>query len=80
MHFSRQVVGRFVGSRLTTDGGVLLVRREDRKIGLLRRLVACFTDARQPERIEHELSECWRSASTAGAGLRRPERSRGAAP
>jgi len=57
VHFSRQVVGRFVGSRLTTDGGVLLVRREDRKIGLLRRLVACFTDARQPERIEHELSE-----------------------
>ena len=25
-HFSRQVVGRFDGSRLTTDGGALLLR------------------------------------------------------
>ena len=56
-HFSRQVVGRFDGSRLTTDGGALLLRQADRKIGLLRRLAACFTDARQPERIDHELGE-----------------------
>ena len=56
-HFSRQVVGRFDGSRLTTDGGGLLLRQTDRKIGLLKRAVRCFTDHRQPERIEHELSE-----------------------
>lgn len=56
-HFSRQVVGRFDGSRLTTDGGGLLLRQSDRKIGLLRRVVRCFTDGRDPERIEHELSE-----------------------
>ncbi len=56
-HFSRQVVGRFDGSRLTTDGGGLLLRQADRKIGLLRRVVGCFTDTRQPERIEHELGE-----------------------
>jgi hypothetical protein len=55
-HFSRQVVGRFDGSRLTTDGGALLLRQADRKIGLLRRLVGCFRDARQPERIGHELA------------------------
>ena len=54
-HFSRQVVGRFDGSQLTTDGGSLLLRQTDRKIGLLRRLGGCFTDARQPERVEHEL-------------------------
>jgi Transposase DDE domain group 1 len=29
----------------------------DRKIGLLRRVVRCFTDARDPQRIAHELSE-----------------------
>ena len=29
-HFSRQVVGRFDGSRLTTDGGALLLRQADR--------------------------------------------------
>ncbi len=56
-HFSRQVVGRFDGSRLTTDGGALLLRQADRRIGLLRRVVGCFTDTRQRERIEHELAE-----------------------
>ncbi len=56
-HFSRQVVGRFDGSRLTTDGGALLLRQADRKIGLLRRLAACFTDARDAERVEHALEE-----------------------
>jgi hypothetical protein len=54
-HFSRKVVGRFEGSRLTSDGGVLLLREADRKIGLLRRLTGCFRDGRDPERIEHDL-------------------------
>ena len=56
-HFSRQVVGEFRGAQLTTEGGALLLRQADRKIGLLRRVAGCFTDARQPERIEHELPE-----------------------
>ncbi len=56
-HFSRQVVAQFDGSRLTTDGGSLLLRAADRKIGLLRRLAGCFTDHRDPERIEHGLGE-----------------------
>ena len=56
-HFSRRVVAEFTGARLTTEGGALLVREADRKIGLLRRVVSCFRDARDPQRIEHELSE-----------------------
>ena len=56
-HFSRQVVAQFAGDRLTTDGGSLLLRQADRKIGLLRRVAACFSDYRQPERIEHRLEE-----------------------
>ena len=56
-HFSRQVVAQFDGVATTTDGGALLLREADRKIGLLRRVVRCFTDARDPERVEHELSE-----------------------
>ncbi len=52
-HFSRQVVAQFEGSWLTTEGGSLLLRQADRKIGLLRRVARCFTDYRQPERIEH---------------------------
>jgi Transposase DDE domain group 1 len=56
-HFSRQVVAEFSGARLTTEGGSLLLRQADRKIGLLRRVGACFTDYRRPERIEHRLEE-----------------------
>src|SRR5260370_3197268 len=56
-HFSRQVVAQFEGSWLTTEGGALLLRQADRKIGLLRRVAPCFTDYRQPERIEHPLAE-----------------------
>ena len=56
-HFSRRVVAEFTGARLTTEGGALLLREADRKIGLLRRVVSCFRDARDPQRIEHELSE-----------------------
>ncbi len=54
-HCSRPVVGRFDGSPLTTEGGALLLRAADRKIGRLRRVVGCFTDHRQPERVEHGL-------------------------
>jgi hypothetical protein len=56
-HFSRQVVAQFTGDWLTTEGGSLLLRQADRKIGLLRRVAGCFSDYRQPERIEHRLEE-----------------------
>ena len=55
-HFSRQVVVRFDRSRMTSDGGALLLREADRKIGLLRRVARCFTGGRDPARIEHELA------------------------
>ena len=56
-HFSRQVVAQFDGSLLTTEGGSLLLRQVDRQIDLLRRVTRCFTDCRQPDRIEHPLGE-----------------------
>lgn len=56
-HFSRRVVANFDGARMTTDGGALLLREADRKIGLLKRVAACFTDTRDPQRVEHGLSE-----------------------
>ena len=56
-HFSRQVVAQFDGAQMTTDGGALLLRAVERRIGLLKRVVACFSDARNPERVEHELSQ-----------------------
>ncbi len=56
-HFSRQVVAQFDGARMSTEGGALLLRAVDRRIRLLKRVAACFRDARDPERIEHALSE-----------------------
>src|SRR6202047_535560 len=56
-HFSQRVVAEFDGVEMTTDGGALLLRAADRKIGLLKRVARCFTDARDPERVEHGLSE-----------------------
>jgi hypothetical protein len=56
-HFSKAVVAEFSEECLTTDGGALLLREVDRKIGLLARVAGCFTDGRSQPRIEHELTE-----------------------
>ena len=49
----RDVVGRFDGGRITSDGGGLLLREVDHRMGLLHRLAQCFTDHRNPNSIEH---------------------------
>jgi hypothetical protein len=56
-HFSRQVEARFDGSAMSTDGGALLLRAVDRKVRLMQRVADCFTDARDPQRVEHTLAE-----------------------
>ena len=49
----REVVGCFDGGRITSDGGGLLLREVDQRIGLLQRMARCFTDYRNPNSIEH---------------------------
>jgi hypothetical protein len=56
-HFSRQVTASFDGGTLTTDGGGLLLRQVDRRLGLLKRLTGCFQDCRRADRVEHSLGE-----------------------
>ena len=51
----REVTGRFDGGRITTDGGGLLLRETDRRIGLLDRLAGCFTDHRNAQSVEHDV-------------------------
>ncbi|HHM04813.1 MAG TPA: IS1380 family transposase, partial [Gammaproteobacteria bacterium] len=53
----REVIGRFDGGRITSDGVGLLLREVDHRIGLLDRLAECFTDYRNPESIEHSVRE-----------------------
>jgi len=50
---SREVVGRFDGGRITSDGGGLLLREVDHRLGMLHRLAGCFTDYRNPNSVEH---------------------------
>jgi hypothetical protein len=56
-HFSRRVEAGFTAGQVSTDGGSLLLREVERKIGLLGRLAACFSDGRDQERVEHGLEE-----------------------
>jgi len=56
-HFSREVVARFDGGRMTSDAGGLLLRETDQRLNLLPRLAQCFLDGRNPARIEHSVAE-----------------------
>ena len=56
-HFSRRVVASFTAGRVSSDGGALLLRQTDRKIGLLKRVASCFTDRRSPLLVTHKLTE-----------------------
>lgn len=56
-HFSRDVVARFDGGTMTSDGGALLLRETNRRLNLLPRLAACFEDRRQPWLISHTVQE-----------------------
>lgn len=51
----RQVVGRFDGGEISSDGGGLLLSEVDRCIGLMPRLGQCFVDHRRAESIEHDV-------------------------
>ena len=56
-HFSRRVEASFTAGQVSSDGGALLLRQADRKIGLLKRVASCFTDRRSPLLIQHQLGE-----------------------
>ena len=56
-HFSRRVEAGFTAGRVSSDGGSLLLRETDRTINLLGRLAGCFTDGRDPERVEHTVEQ-----------------------
>jgi len=56
-HFSRRIETSFSAGRVTSDGGSLLLREVERRIGLMDRVAACFTDQRRQDRVEHGLGE-----------------------
>jgi Transposase DDE domain group 1 len=54
---SRPVVARFDGGPVTSDAGGLLLREVEEKFHFIERFAHCFTDHRDPERVEHSLVE-----------------------
>jgi hypothetical protein len=56
-HFSREVVARFDGGTITSDGGALLLRETDRRLNLLPRLAQCFLDGRNPLLVQHSVEQ-----------------------
>ena len=51
----RELVWRFDGGDITSDGGVLVLKRLEERTGIVRRFAACFTDYRKASQIEHPL-------------------------
>jgi hypothetical protein len=53
----REIRAQFDGGAITTEGGGLLLREVDKRIGIVRRFAACFRDYRNPDLIEHTVEE-----------------------
>ena len=53
----REIVARFDGGTISSDGGALLLRQTDQRLNLLPRLAACFLDGRKQEQVEHSIQE-----------------------
>lgn len=46
----------FTGSEVSSDGGVLLLRQVDRRLGVLDRVASVLSDPCDPERITHTVT------------------------
>src|SRR6266567_7471504 len=53
----REIVARFDGGTISSDGGAFLLRQTDKRLNLLPRLAECFLDGRKQEQVEHSLVE-----------------------
>jgi len=53
----KAMVARFDGGRLSSEGGLLVLREVERRLGMADRLAACLKDPRAPEKVVHRLAE-----------------------
>ena len=53
----REIVAKFDGGTISSDGGALLLRQTDQRLNLLSRLANCFLDGRNQEQVEHSIAE-----------------------
>jgi hypothetical protein len=55
--FDRPVVAKFDQRRGSSDGGAVLLKAADQRLGLTSSLAACLKDERQPSKTWHEIEE-----------------------
>src|SRR5437667_6970077 len=53
----REIRAQFDGGAISSDGGGLLLREVEKRIGILHQFAACFTDYRNADLIEHTVQE-----------------------
>ena len=79
----RLIEADFSGGELSSDGGMMLLKQVDERIGLTRAAAAALGDARDPGRIVHSMRDAPASASnrpmaflrfiaSSGAEMKRP--------
>ena len=56
----REIVAEFNGGRISSDGGVVLVREVDRRRQIVERFAECFKDAREAGQVEHPVEDLLR--------------------
>ena len=58
---NKDLCARFDGGRLSSDGGVLVLRGIEERLGLAARLAGCLTDARDPASTTHSYADMIRA-------------------
>jgi Transposase DDE domain group 1 len=53
----REIVARFDGGTISSDGGAFLLRQTDKLLNLIPRLGKCFLDGRNQSLVEHSVAE-----------------------
>jgi hypothetical protein len=52
----KDLLATFDGGRLSSDGGLLMLREVERRLHVADRLAACITDRRAPDQTVHTLA------------------------
>jgi hypothetical protein len=59
----REIVARFDGGTISSDGGAFLLRQTDKRLNLLARLAECFLDGRTQALVDTRLRRWFRKGS-----------------
>jgi hypothetical protein len=51
----RAIIAEFNGGEISSDAGLMLIRKIDQHYGFSQQIAACFTDHRDPSRVEHSI-------------------------